>query len=168
MKKATKFIVRALVWISFLLYILALYYLLFVAYGREHWGEISRIEYALKNIKLIPFETIRAYIRAIKYGYMNSSIPVTNLLGNFVLLLPLGFYLPLFFKSLKRFLPYIFVIVLIIFGIETTQFLFMRGIFDIDDFMLNMLGAMAGFFVWKMKIVQWIEKAYRKDNGSTS
>ena len=61
-----------------------------------------------------------------------------------------------------------FLIMLIIFGIETTQFLFMRGIFDIDDFMLNMFGAMAGFFVWKMKIVQWIEKAYRKDKGGTS
>lgn len=159
MEKITK-IIRLLFWTSFVLYLLALYYLLFLAYDRETWGEVTRLEYALKHIKLVPFETIGAYIRAIKYGYMHSSIPVTNLLGNFVLLLPLGFYLPLFFQCLKKWKRYIPVVLLIIFGIEATQFLFMRGIFDIDDFMLNMLGAVVGFFLCKLRLVRWIEKKY--------
>ncbi len=160
MKKIVKIIVRLLVWTSFVLYLLALYYLLFVAYDRETWGEISIWEYARRNVKLVPFETIGAYIRAIKYGYMHSSVPVTNLLGNFVLLMPFGVYLPLFFSRLKQWKTYILAVLLIIFEIEATQFLFMRGIFDIDDFMLNFCGAMVGFFLGKLWLVQWLEKKY--------
>jgi len=115
MKKAVSITTKILVWISFGLYLLALYYLLFIAYGRENWGGMSRLDYAVKHIKLVPFETIGAYVRAIKYGYMNSSIPATNLLGNFVLLIPFGIYLPLFIKKMKKWRSYVGIILLIIF-----------------------------------------------------
>ena len=164
MKKIISIITKITVWISFGLYLLALYYLLFIAYGRENWGGMSRWDYAIKHVKLVPFETIGAYIRAIKYGYMDSSIPVTNLLGNFILLMPFGVYLPLFFKKLKKWQSYILIILMLIFLIEATQFLLMRGIFDIDDFMLNFSGAMFGFFVWKLSLFHWLEKLYRGVN----
>lgn len=162
MRKFVSISTKIIVWVSFCLYLLALYYLLFVAYGRENWGEISRIDYAMKNIKLVPFETIGAYLSAIeKHGIKNSSIPVTNLLGNFILLMPLGVYLPLFISRLKKWKSYTAIIVSFVFGIEITQFLLMRGIFDIDDFMLNFGGAMVGFWIWKLSLMKWLENAYR-------
>ena len=174
MKRIVCITTKIIVWISFGLYLLALYYLLFIAYGRENWGGISRIDYAIRNVKLVPFETIRAYMRAIsRHGIKESSIPVTNLLGNFVLLMPFGVYLPLFFQKLKKWKEYIISIIVLIFLIEATQFLLMRGIFDIDDFMLNFSGAMFGFLIWKLTLFKWLEKLYRgtkskkKDTGGS-
>lgn len=174
MKKMLRIITKIMVWISCGLYLLALYYLLFIAYERENWGGISRIDYAIKNIKLVPFETIGAYVRVIcRKGIKESSVPVTNLLGNFILLMPFGVYLPLFFKKLKKWKGYIITIILLIFGIEATQFLLMRGIFDIDDFMLNFAGAMFGFWIFRLPLFQWVENLYRgtgikeKEEGGT-
>jgi glycopeptide antibiotics resistance protein len=47
----------------------------------------------------------------------------------------------------------IFMIILL-FIIEVVQLVTRRGSFDIDDFILNMVGALIGFGIWKTKVVQ--------------
>lgn len=162
MRKLLKWILRVMVWSSFAVYIWALYNLLYMGYSREAGRGIPRWKYISENLKLIPFETIGMYIHAIKYKTINLSIPVSNLLGNFILLLPLGFYLPLFFQKLKRFGLYAAAVGGIIFFIESTQLILMRGTFDVDDFILNMLGAILGFLCWKLKSTRRLEKLYRE------
>lgn len=46
-----------------------------------------------------------------------------------------------------------------IFIIEILQLFTRVGSFDIDDFILNMFGAVIGFAVWKTKIVQTIQRS---------
>jgi glycopeptide antibiotics resistance protein len=77
-----------------------------------------------------------------------------NTLGNLVLFLPLGILLPLTFdrwRSLKRVMAIAFCLSL---SIETIQFLSRfigspRAV-DIDDVLLNTLGACLGFFVYQL------------------
>lgn len=161
MKKSTMRFVRILVWTTFILYLLELFFLLFMGYQREYWREFSDWQQALKNMKLVPFETIRAYMQAIKYGHMGLAEPIVNLVGNFLLLMPLAVFLPLFCSRLKAWKPFMVTMLITIFLIELMQFLFMRGVFDIDDFLLNFSGAMAGLLLWKLPPVKWLERAYR-------
>jgi len=160
MKKSGSSIIKIMVWLSFGLYLLALYYLLFMADGRGVWEETNPTEYVAKHMKIVPFETIGAYIRAIIYGHRDPFIPVVNLLGNFVLLMPLGVYLPLLFKKLKKWSGYIVVVLVCILYIEVTQFLFLRGTFDVDDIILNFSGAMFGFLLRKLSLIKRLENAY--------
>jgi len=44
--------------------------------------------------------------------------------------------------------------VILLFVIEVIQLVTRRGSFDIDDIVLNMLGALIGFGIWKTIFVQ--------------
>lgn len=67
-----------------------------------------------------------------------------NVIGNIVLFIPLGAF---FNKNI--YLSFIIVIIL-----EITQFLLLRGVFDITDIILNFLGVLIGFVgvkIWQKK-----------------
>lgn len=161
MSKYKTIVVRLLLWFSFLLFLWVLFFILFMVTGREDESVSSIWEYASKNVRLRPFETIGAYIKAMKYGYMTPAEPLTNLIGNFLLLMPFGVYLPLFFTGLKRRRNYIMAVLLIIFGVEVAQLVLMRGVLDIDDVILNFSGAMIGLLLWKFTWVKKLEDVYR-------
>ena len=111
-------------------------------------------EYIRFSSNIIPFKTISTYISALFTGSMNLNIPIENLVGNFILFIPMGIYLPYFIKKLNKLSIYVTVMTLLLFGIEVVQLVTRRGSFDIDDFILNMLGALLGYFIWKSKVVQ--------------
>jgi len=92
---------------------------------------------------LVPFKTIWAYLHGEK-GLMIGSI---NLIGNIILLLPVGLLIPLVFRGMtskKMVLPGAFAG----FAIEGLQLVLRLGIFDIDDVILNGLGVMVGYWVF--------------------
>lgn len=92
---------------------------------------------------LIPFTTIAAYFDGHK-GFLIASI---NLLGNVILLVPLGFIIPFAFQSLNRG-QITAVAVISGLSIELLQLILEVGIFDIDDVILNALGVIAGFWCY--------------------
>lgn len=83
---------------------------------------------------------------------MNRDIPIKNLLGNFVLFLPMGIFLPILFKRLSIFKKYIITIILVLLSIEIIQVITRLGSFDIDDLLLNLLGAILGFSIYKLLV----------------
>lgn len=93
----------------------------------------------------IPFKTIIPYL----LGSGGWLIGGMNILGNIVLLVPIGFLLPFVFPTInwKQKLAFAIIACLLI---ETTQAILHIGIFDIDDVILNALGVMIGF--WKFSI----------------
>lgn len=95
------------------------------------------------NPNLIPFKTIYPYMLGDK-GWIIAGI---NLLGNIVLLVPIGFLIP--FVSRKTNWK-IMIIIAIISGlvIELLQTFLKVGIFDIDDVILNGIGVMIGYWVF--------------------
>jgi glycopeptide antibiotics resistance protein len=89
---------------------------------------------------------------------MNMDIPIKNLIGNFIMFLPMGIYLPYFIKRINKASVFSISMIILLFVIEVIQLVTRRGSFDIDGFILNMLGALIGFGIWKMKFVQKLLK----------
>ncbi|HEV8272712.1 MAG TPA: VanZ family protein, partial [Chitinophagaceae bacterium] len=93
-------------------------------------------------VNLQPFKTIDIYQTWGK-----------QILGNFVMLLPLGIYLPLIYKRLRKTYNF-FVVLLICFlvsvGIELLQLATSYRSTDIDDVILNTLGGGAGFLIYQL------------------
>ncbi len=102
-----------------------------------------RITASFASVNLIPLKSILFYLG----GQPTWQIAMKNLLGNIILFTPLGFLLPLIFVKINK-LPQIIIIALIFsFSIETTQIMFGLGSWDIDDIILNTMGAVIGFWI---------------------
>lgn len=116
-----------------------------------------------KVINLIPFKTISEYFFApqnTNYAIRDwNIIKTTNLLGNFLLFLPLGFILPLLNNRFKSFLLTLLASSVFIIGIEVIQYFIGRAA-DIDDFMINLTGVFAGFifFILSSKIIKFTKR----------
>lgn len=145
--------------ISFVFYILALIMLLlvgvmFVGIRGQIWTNLSLIEYIKSSSNFVPFKTISTYLTAMFTGSINIDIPIKNLLGNLVMFLPMGIYLPYYIKRLNKVGSFTLSMIVLLFVIEVTQLVTRRGSFDIDDFILNVAGALIGFGIWKTKFIQ--------------
>ena len=93
---------------------------------------------------LVPFRTILAYLLGEK-GLMIGGI---NLVGNIVLLLPVGLLFAILYcdATWKKML---ILAAAAGFAIEGMQVVLQVGIFDIDDVILNGLGVMVGYWVFR-------------------
>ena len=101
------------------------------------------------GINLIPFkEMMRFPVGSLGF--------IKNTLGNIVLFIPYGFFCFYYTKE-KRINFGILVAILASFCIEFVQFLIGRA-FDIDDIILNVLGAIIGFLIYKLLFL--ISKAF--------
>jgi glycopeptide antibiotics resistance protein len=91
----------------------------------------------------VPFKTIIPYL----LGYKGLIIAGINLLGNIVLLIPIGFIVPFIFPTItwKKALTVAVVSGLLL---EGMQVVFKVGIFDIDDVILNAFGVMVGYGIY--------------------
>lgn len=108
------------------------------------------------NFKL--FKTIRMYI---DYSYMLNSFE--NLVGNVVVFMPFGFLLPYIMKNCRHYLILLLNAFLFVLGIEVFQLFSAFGAFDVDDILLNCLGASLGWCCF----VKWeaVRKRYRTRKG---
>lgn len=107
------------------------------------------VEYMKISSNLMPFKTINGYILAISNGSMNLIIPIKNLAGNVAAFLPMGIFLPYFIKRLNRLKSFTITMTVMIISVEIIQLATRSGSLDIDDFILNMIGALIGFGLWK-------------------
>lgn len=99
----------------------------------------------------IPFKTILPYLLGDK-GLIIAGI---NLVGNIVLLVPVGFLMPLVYRNLNWQKATLLAVVSGL-AIEIMQVLLRVGIFDIDDVILNALGFLIGYcsFILLSKSIQ--------------
>jgi glycopeptide antibiotics resistance protein len=95
-----------------------------------------------------PLKTIRLYIRCLIYDYIGMDIPLSNLIGNVILFMPMSLFLPILFPAMRRFFPWMGVTICILLLTEALQFAFCCGSCDVDDVLLNLIGALPiyGFF----------------------
>lgn len=97
---------------------------------------------------LIPFRTIISQITGrIPLGEDAIYVGTINLFANIVLFVPLGFFLPMFFKNARKW-SHTFLIVFFISSIIEILQLFIGRTSDIDDVILNTLGALLGYGVF--------------------
>lgn len=99
-------------------------------------------EDAVGSSNFILFETIRLYLS--KLGGPMHTVALYNLVGNIVLFVPFGFYIPSIFRQLQSFWKICLVALAIPLFIETTQYFIGRSI-DVDDVILNTLAILIGY-----------------------
>lgn len=95
----------------------------------------------------IPLDTIRHQIGLLHTGAF-ARFAFINLAGNVVMFIPLGL-LPGVWEKQRRFGIYLLTVALAIALVELLQLLTMLGSADIDDWLLNMIGAVIGFEIWR-------------------
>lgn len=137
---------------AFVLYVLLLTQLLFFSRTSRFFSDWETYwNYSMVNY--IPLGTILRYIRAIGKGI----IPMTafvNLFGNLLLFVPMGLLLPILFSKLKTFWRFFLVVLAAALLIELAQLGLRCGSCDVDDLLLNLVGAIAAFFVLRIPCIQ--------------
>ncbi|GLX67912.1 hypothetical protein MU1_22570 [Paenibacillus glycanilyticus] len=114
------------------------------------------MQFAGRMYNLYPFRTISTYF--IDREHYNLDILIKNLLGNVVMLAPLGFLMPVMFKIYRRtfhFFTFIFILNL---SIEILQIALKLGSFDVDDLILNCTGAMMAYGLTRLLLTAFIKK----------
>ncbi|WP_368908430.1 VanZ family protein [Bacillus wiedmannii] len=94
-------------------------------------------------INLIPLKSTIRYLT--EFDSYNLDIVLMNTLGNVIIFIPFGFLLPLLFKQINNVKMASKIFIKFILLIESLQLLTFTGVFDIDDIILNMLGALIGY-----------------------
>lgn len=135
-------------WLLFGAYCIALFLILFVR-KRFNIGDEPYWEQVKMSINLVPFRTIYGSLYSIIHRTIPYLIPheIISLLGNFALFMPFGYFIPRLFGKYRVFIKFILFTFVVLLSIETLQVLTIRGCFDVDDIILNLAGAVIGFFI---------------------
>ncbi|EJQ88001.1 hypothetical protein IGW_05179 [Bacillus cereus ISP3191] len=114
-------------------------------------------------INLVPFRSTIRYLT--EFDSYNIDIILMNTLGNVIIFIPFGFLLPLLFKQINNVKMASKIFIKFILLIELLQLLTFTGVFDIDDIMLNMLGALIGYgsFVGMKYILERVRSVDKVD-----
>ena len=137
-----------ILWLLFGAYCIALFLILFVI-NRFNIGDEPYWDQVKMSINLVPFRTIYGSLYSIIHRTIPYLIPheIISLLGNFALLMPFGYFIPRLFEKYRVFIKFILFTFVVLLSIETLQVLTIRGCFDVDDIILNLAGAVIGFFI---------------------
>lgn len=129
-------------------YCIALFLVLFVR-KRFNIGDEPYWEQVKMSINLVPFRSIygSVYLIIHRTNQYLISHEIISLLGNFALFMPFGYFIPRLFGKYRAFIKFILLTFVILLSIETLQVVTLRGCFDVDDILLNLAGAVIGFFI---------------------
>ena len=136
-----------ILWWLFGVYCIVLFIILFMRkqfdIGLPYWEQVKM------SINLVPFRTIYGSLYSIIHRTIPYLIPheIISLLGNFALFMPFGYFIPRLFEKYRVFIKFILFTFVVLLSIETLQVLTIRGCFDVDDIILNLAGAVIGFFI---------------------
>ena len=151
MKNKKTNIVREIILFIFFVYFLFLLLLTIFKGGRiEFRNQFNSYMYRehglLGIINIVPIkETINTFMHS-ETGMRNS---LRNLIGNILVFMPLGFFIPLLFDKFNNLKKVLKVGFLSSLAIELSQLFVGGNVCDIDDVIYNTLGALAGFICYK-------------------
>ena len=128
---------------AFLIYLVLVVYFLFFCdrYGRT-------VQYDTIKYNLVPFQEIRRYI--MNWEYFTIEQFVLNMAGNVGLFIPFGAMLFVWKGKPVWFLEVTGLTFLLSLGIEIIQLITRVGVFDVDDIILNTVGGMLGYFIYRV------------------
>ena len=126
---------------------LMLYLLFFQRSPRAVVG--SYAETLRSNLNLIPGDTIVRFLRVWNWPVYHRAA-IVNIIGNIVMFIPLGFGLPWVHEKLRRLWRTLLCAAGIIILVEATQLVTLLGHCDVDDLILNLLGVLPGYGLWKL------------------
>jgi glycopeptide antibiotics resistance protein len=142
-RKKQKTFLQAFIQSSFLVYVFMVltltgYFILFrevVAHG--WWHRVLHRMQTKDRINMQPFLMFEQF-----------QLASTQVIGNLVMLLPLGIYIPLLFPKLSGFFRVFLICLLVSVSIELMQLITSIRSTDIDDVILNTSGAVVGYLIY--------------------
>ncbi|MDC3416241.1 VanZ family protein [Aquibacillus salsiterrae] len=142
---------KFLVLLAFAGYMIILFYLLFFsAYRQSMKGTI--------DYNLVPLKTISNYFY--HFDSVGWFLLTDNFFGNILAFVPFGLLLPELIKGKKK-IFYAWFAIGSSFGIEVSQLFFRVGTLDVDDILLNTLGAFIGYSIYQLLTNKiWIKANY--------
>ena len=141
--------VKTVLFILFVIYCAALAFVLL-------FPNLHRHGYGSRLYNLIPFATITELIGRLIEGTINADIVFRNIVVNILLFVPMGAFLPVLFKKLRKFRWVILVCFSATVAAELLQLIFILGSFDVDDIILNTAGAAAGYGIVNIPVLRRI------------
>jgi len=130
-------------------------------YSAAYWLQVK------SNLNLVPMRTVGNYLHILmnrdyyldKWGFASmytyqAQQAVINLGGNIGMFIPLGFLLPWVFEKLRKWWKVLLVTAVIITLVEIAQLFSLLGSCDIDDLILNVLGAAIGYAIWYLLLIR--------------
>ena len=138
--------------VLFYVYLAALFWILFnrsrYVAGTPYWEQLSQY------VNLRPFHTISLYWRLLTNPVrpILTKLAVYNLAGNILLFLPMGILIPAIWPKFRRPFYVLLLVTLTVTAAEILQVLLLAGSCDIDDLILNLLGAAIGYPIHKVLI----------------
>lgn len=131
--------------ILFFLYTALMLWLLFHRAGYDpSLPYLDQLKY-----NLVPLHTIRLFWELLDHP-LHWKDAVINLGGNVIMFIPLGFLLPRAFKKLGKFYIALPVAALAVILVELAQLFTLLGSCDLDDLILNVIGAAIGYILHKL------------------
>jgi len=138
-------LLQACIQSSFLIYVFGVltltgYFMLFRELAAHGWWHklLHRIQ-TKDKINLQPFLMFKQF-----------QVASTQVIGNLVMLLPLGIYIPLLFPRLAGFFKVCIICLSVSVSIELMQLITNARSTDIDDVILNTSGAIVGYIIYKV------------------
>ena len=135
---------------AFVLYSALMLWLLFIRWRSvevtDYWSQLAG------RVNLVPFSSMGSMLRTL----WNNPYPavlwtvVYNIGGNIAMFVPLGFFLRTLFPKCRKFLRCMGTVAVIMATVELCQLLTLRGFCEVDDLLLNLLGAAAGWWLAKI------------------
>ena len=142
-KRSRFYFLKELLYYSFFLYSVCIFSQTILP-SREF---LLGYESAVGRSNFTPFETIQFYVN--RLGGPMHTVAVYNLVGNVVLFVPFGIYIPMIWHKLQLLWKMLIVSFIIPLFIETTQYFIGRSI-DVDDVILNTIAILIGFSIFKI------------------
>ena len=125
--------------------------------GFQNINTFSKEHFETSN--LIPFATIIEYIIGVISNDINTSIVIINFATNLLLFAPMGFFIPVLFQSkIKNIKQFVIMIIILTLIVEILQFITYRGSTDIDDIILNTIGAVIMYMIMRTKFAKKLLK----------
>lgn len=107
------------------------------------WITLIDREFGNRRVNLVPFWEFANVIKGLEREFY-----IRQILGNLVVLMPLGFMFPIIKKvGLKQVL---LISICFSVGIELTQFITGRGLMEFDDVFNNTVGTVIGFKIYNI------------------
>ncbi|MCL1819336.1 MAG: VanZ family protein [Oscillospiraceae bacterium] len=94
------------------------------------------------------------------YRNVGTGVFLRLFLGNIGWFVPFGFFLPVLLKK-ERFSAVIITGFLFSLSIETLQYVFRKGVAELDDLILNTLGVVIGYLIYKLTLTLFRKRELR-------
>ena len=138
---------RKLLWAGLAAYVITMLWLLFIRSRgtavTDYWSQLPG------RVNLIPFSSMGSMLHTLWHHPYPAVLwtVIYNIGGNNVMFVPLGFFLRSLFPGCRGFGKCMRTVFLIMSTIELCQLLTLRGFCEVDDVLLNLLGAALGWWL---------------------